>query len=340
MSSRRVSLFQPQWRISNLGQLVLFYAATWIAFALLSPTFRSALTSEDLLRNFSHIAILAVGQTVAILLGGIDLSVGSIVGVSGMAMANVLLVWELPGELAIAVGLVVGIAAGLVNGFLIARLKVEPFVATLATLAAYRGATFAISNRRRHPETATKAITDETFLAIEGSVGPLPHAFLLLVAFAAVVAFLLFKTPLGQSIYLAGGNSEAARLAGVKTNRLVLFAYCLSGLSAALAALVLVARFTTSSEDLGNAFELSAIGSAIIGGVSLKGGRGNCIGPALGAFLIGTIFVGLNLAGVSAFWLPVVSGTIIVGAAGFDVVADRFLASRRGQDQHADSHEP
>ena len=327
MGGRR--LLQPQWRLTGLTCLVAFYAFVWIVFALLSPTFRSALTAENLLRNSSHIAILAVGQTVVIILGGIDLSVGSTVAVVGMVMANILLVWELPGEVAILGGLATGIAAGLLNGLLITVLRIEPFVATLATLAGYRGVTYMISNRRRHPETATKAITDETFLGIEGSVGPIPYTFLLLVVFCAVVTWVLFRTSLGQNIYFAGGNPEGARLAGVNTNRLVLFAYGLSGLSAAAAALVLVARFTTSSEDLGNAYELSAIGATIIGGVSLQGGRGNCMGPAVGAFLIGTIFIGLSLAGVSAFWLPVVSGAIIVGAAGFDPIIRRFVAGSR-----------
>lgn len=333
MGGRR--LLQPQWRLTGLAYLVGFYAVVWILFALLSPTFRSALTAENLLRNSSHIAILAVGQTVVIILGGIDLSVGSTVAVVGMVMANVLLVWELPGEIAIVGGLATGMVAGLLNGLLITVLRIEPFVATLATLAGYRGVTYMISNRRRHPETATKAITDDTFLSIEGSVGSIPYAFLLLVAFCAAVTWILFRTSLGQNIYFAGGNPEGARLAGVSTRRLTLFAYALSGLSAAVAALVLVARFTTSSEDLGNAFELSAIGATIIGGVSLQGGRGNCMGPAVGAFLIGTIFIGLSLAGVSAFWLPVASGAIIVGAAGFDPILRRLVARGRDTQQAA-----
>jgi ribose/xylose/arabinose/galactoside ABC-type transport system permease subunit len=271
--------------------------------------------------------ILAVGQAFPILLGGIDLSVGSIMALSGMIAFDGFLILSLPGQLVVPLMLVAAAAAGAVNGMLIVRLRLLPFIATLATMAAYRGLTYAISGRQIFPELATQSINDGFLLGFDNYVGHFPYAFFLLIAVAAVGQFLLSLTKFGRDLYTIGGNVEAARLSGVKVGRTIIAAYAMSGFCAGLAALVLVSRMTTSQENLGIGTELTAIAAAIIGGVSLQGGIGNVVGPVIGAFLMGVILIGLNLMGITTYAQPVLTGAILLGA----VYYDRLLVLRRAR---------
>jgi ribose/xylose/arabinose/galactoside ABC-type transport system permease subunit len=305
--------------------LALFYAVVVGAFSLASPEFRSTANLVEILTDYSYVGILAVGVSFPILLAGIDLSIGAIVGLVGMtAFDLMLLIGHLPGAAVIPICLFVGIAAGLANGALIAWVGLNPFIATLATLATYRGVNWAISGRQIKEELATTAITDQNFLKIDGSIesvpwiGTIPYSFLYLLAVIAAAWFVLRKTKLGRDIYAVGGNERAARLAGIKVMRVKLFAYAVSGFCAAIVALVLVARFQTSPEDLGTGFELSAISAAVIGGVGLAGGVGGPIGPALGAFLVGTLYVGLTLMNVTTYAQGVVAGVVLILAVAYD----------------------
>jgi ribose/xylose/arabinose/galactoside ABC-type transport system permease subunit len=260
-----------------------------------------------------------------LLLGGIDLSVGAIMGLVGMVMLDIIMLLGVPGWAAVPIGLAVGALAGLINAALIVRLGLQPFIATLATMVAYRGITYTISGRQLVPELSVLAITDPFYTSIDGAIGPLPLAFVYLVMIAALTYLLLRYTRFGMDVYAVGGNETAARLAGINVNRVKVAAYTISGVCTAVATLILTSRLTTSTEDLGFTFEMSAIAAAIIGGVSLRGGVGSTIGPALGAFLIGTIYIGLTLVGVTTYAQPVVVGVVLIGAVGYD----RFTASRR-----------
>jgi len=315
-----------KFNFANIG-LVLFYLAIILIFSLFSPTFRTVTNFKNILTGFSHVGIMAVGMTFPILLGGIDLSVGAILALVGMVAFDVMLVFGLPGWVAILAGLVVGALAGLLNGLLVVRLKLTPFIATLSTMVAYRGATYAISGRQLYPGLSVKAITDPVYRGIDGSAGPVPLAFIYLIAVILLTYFLLRHTKLGLNLYSVGGNENAARLAGINIGRVKLIAYMMSGLCTGIAALILTSRMTTATENLGLGFELSAIAGAIIGGVSLQGGVGNTFGPAVGAFLIGTIYIGMTLLGVTTYAQPVVSGFILMGAVGYD----QFMKVRREQ---------
>lgn len=310
------------WSSISLG---LFYLVVAGTFAALSPTFRTTANLVQILTDYSYVAILAVGMAFPILLAGIDLSVGAIVGLVGMTAFDLtLLVDGMPAAAVIALALLTGVTAGVVNGLLVVWVRLNPFIATLATMAAYRGLDWAISGRQIREELATTAISDETFLRIDGSfenvpwIGTVPFAFLYLVAITGVASFVLKKTKLGRDIYAVGGNEDAARLAGIAVGRVKLFAYAASGFCAAVTALVLTARFQTSPEDLGNGFELSAIAAAVIGGVSLAGGVGGSVGPAVGAFLIGTLYVGLTLLNVTTYAQGVVAGGVLILAVAYD----------------------
>lgn len=319
--------------------LVLFFVAIMAFFWVFAPRFGTATNIENLMAGFSFVAILAMGQAFPILLRGIDLSIGAIVALVGMVVFDLTLIFQVPGYLILPLALLTGIAAGALNGAMIVYLRLQPFIATLATLAAYRGLVYSISGRQLVPGLSTTPITDPWIRGIENyyDVGawtglskllPMPWfplSFFLMLAVFAVLQFLLLATRFGRDTYSVGGNAEAARLAGINVNFITIAAYAISGLCAAIAALILVARFTTSTEALGLGMELTAIAAAVIGGVSLAGGIGSMFGPALGAFLLGAVLLGLTLLGVQQFVQQIITGLILLAAVGYD----RLLVVRR-----------
>ncbi|HZP20762.1 MAG TPA: ABC transporter permease [Bauldia sp.] len=319
--------------------LIVFFALTISLFSLVAPRFATTSNMENLMGGFSFIAILAMGEAFPILTRGIDLSIGAIVALVGMVVFDLSLIFHVPGYVILAVALAVGALAGALNGLLIVGLRLQPFIATLATLATYRGVVYAISGRQLVPGLTTTPIADpwitglETYFDIGGALGtddflPLPWfplSFFVMLAMLAVLSVFLLRTKVGRDIYAVGGNAEAARLAGINTGRIILLAYALSGLCAAVAALLLVARLTTATEALGFGMELSAIAAAVIGGVSLSGGVGSVFGPALGAFLLGAVLLGLTLLGISQYVQQIITGLILLAAVGYD----RFLLIRR-----------
>lgn len=329
--------------------LVVFFIATTIFFCVMAPRFATTTNTENLLAGFSFMAILAMGQAFPILLRGIDLSIGAILALVGMVVFDLALILEWPGYVILPIALLVGAAAGALNGVLIVHLRLQPFIATLATLAAYRGLVYAISGRQLVPGLTTTAIRDPWIVGIEnyydvgGWLGisdfvPLPWfplSFFIMLGVFVVLQLMLLTTKLGRNFYAVGGNAEAARLAGISTNAVTIGAYAISGLCAAIAALIMVARFTTSTEALGTGMELTAIAAAVIGGVSLAGGIGSMFGPALGAFLLGIVLLGLTLMGVPQFVQQIITGAILLLALSYD----RLLVLRRMQRQKANVEE-
>jgi ribose/xylose/arabinose/galactoside ABC-type transport system permease subunit len=326
-------LIRKRFASTNLG-LVWLYLVIILFFWIVSPDFRKPATLGNILSGYSHIAIVAVGMAFPLLLGGIDLSVGSMMGMVAMVIFDALLMFHLPGWVAILIALFAGLVAGLINASLIIRLKIQPFIATLATLVAYRGVTYAISGRQINPELTVVAIKDSLIQSLDGSImfrtadralWQIPYAFLYLVAIIVVSMVMLRMTKIGIDLYATGGNPIAARLAGINVNRTTLVAYAISGLCTAIGALVLTSRMRSTQEGLGQSLELSAIAAAIIGGVSLNGGVGNTFGAALGAFMIGTLSTGLTLVGVTGYAPQVVIGIILLIAVSYD----KLLAGRR-----------
>jgi ribose/xylose/arabinose/galactoside ABC-type transport system permease subunit len=319
--------------------LILFFVAIVAFFCVTAPRFATASNAENLMSGFSFVAILAMGQAFPILVRGIDLSIGAIVGVVGMVVFDMTLILHVPGYVILPVAIVVGTLAGALNGVLIVFLRLQPFIATLATLAAYRGFTYAISGRQLVPGLTTTPITDrwiaglETYFDLGGQLGfskfvtmPwFPFSFFIMLALFAVLQTAALGTRFGRDLYAVGGNVEAARLAGVSTGGTIIVAYAIAGFCAAVTALIMVARFTTSTEALGTGMELTAIAAAVIGGVSLAGGIGSIFGPALGAFLLGAVLLGLTLLGVPQFVQQIITGAILLAAVGYD----RVLALRR-----------
>ncbi len=325
--------------------LPAFFALTFGFFSVATPNFASTGNLENLMAGYAFVAIVAMGQSFVILLRGIDLSVGAIVALAGMVAYDASLILQLPGWLVLPLALLAATLAGALNGLLVVGLRLQPFIATLATLAAYRGLVFAISGRKLVPELSTTPLADpwivglETYLDIGAALGveewlrlpALPLSFVVMLVLLVLFQALLSHTRLGRNLRAIGGNPEAARLAGIPVQRHVVLAYALCGLCAGIAALLLVARLTTATEALGNGLELTAIAAAVIGGVALRGGSATFWGPVLGAFLLGVVLLGLTLHGISQFVQQILTGAILLGA----VAQARWLAHRRDRGRAA-----
>lgn len=329
--------------MSSRLALPIFFLVVLTGFCLAAPNFASAGNFENLMAGYSFIGILAIGQSFPILLRGIDLSVGAILALVGMCIFDMSLMFGLPGWAILPLALAVGTLAGVVNGVMVTVLRLSPFIATLASLAAYRGLVYAISGRQLVPELSTRPITDrwitgfETYfdltrlLGLKGVVKLpwLPLSFLILLGTLLVFHLVLSRTRFGRDLYTIGGNPEAARLAGIRVTRLTIAAYAISGLCAGLAAVLLVARLTTSTEGLGEGIELTAIAAAVIGGFSLSGGTGRLAGPVIGTFLLGVVLVGLTQMGISPFVQQILTGVILLVAVGNDRLQTLRAARRR-----------
>ena len=277
---------------------------------MLTSSFYQPANILDILLQSSINTMIAVGMTLVIMTRGIDLSVGSMVGLTSMITASVL-----PHNLflGIAAGMLLGLVCGLINGLMIAKLKLPDFIVTLGMLSIYRGAALIY--------TDGKPIygIDETFRSIfAGELFGIPTPVLLAVAIA-VAAFLLVQyTALGEQIIAVGGNEEAARLSGINTDRVKICVYAISGLLSAVAGFVLIGRVGAAEPIGGNGFELQAIGAAVIGGASLFGGEGNPLGSLIGALTLGAMQNGLTLMNVPSFWQFVATGAVVILAVFVD----------------------
>jgi ribose transport system permease protein len=295
---------------ATLQKLGPFIALLVIAVGL-SIVSHNFLTVDNLLnvmRQASINALIAFGMTLVILLGGIDLSAGSVLALSSVIIAS-LLTSGMPAGLATLAGLVAGGLMGLVNGLVISKGKVAPFIATLGSMTVLRGLALVLSNG-----SPLSSFNSDFFSLLGGGyiarIVPIP-VVLMLVMFA-IFWVLLRKTVFGRHIYATGGNAESAKLSGVKVDRIQLYVYTISGVMAALAGVVLTSRLNSAQPTAGTGYELDAIAAVVLGGTSLTGGRGWIFGTLVGALLIGVLNNGLNLLDVSSFYQQVIKGGVIL----------------------------
>jgi ribose transport system permease protein len=310
-------------------QLFFVLLAMVTALSLLSDTFMTATNLENILRQISINMCLSIGMTLVILTGGIDLSVGSVLALSGMVMAgfikngieipshNILIQFTFHG--AVTAGLLTGLLLGLFNGLMITRFRIPPFVATLGMLSAARGLTKLWT--RGEPITNLGAgfefIGSGSFLGI-GIIVWIP--LLLILVFMLITQ----KTCFGRHLYAVGGNEQAAALSGLNVNRIKLKAYAWCGLLSAMGGLLLTARLNSATVVAGETYELEAIAAVVIGGTSLSGGRGTILGTVFGCLIIGTLANGLVLLGVREELQLVVKGSVILLAVAFDKLHSRY----------------
>lgn len=320
--------------------------AVFAFFAFAAPNFLSTANFVIMSKHVALNAFLAIGMTFVIITGGIDLSVGSIVGLCGMVAGWLILngvdiglgytlyfnIFEI-----MAITLLVGILFGAINGLLITKLNVAPFIATLGTLYVARGlallssdgATFA--NLVGNPEYGSTGF----YLLGTASVLGIPISIWILIAVGCGAAYLARRTPLGRHIYAVGGNERAAALSGVRVNRVKMFVYMFSGFCAAIVGLVISSQLVAAHPATGETFELNAIAAAVLGGTSMFGGRGRIGGTIVGAFVIGILSDGLVMMGVSSFWQTVIKGLVIIAAVVVDQAQQRLQARVALQQQAA-----
>ncbi len=292
--------------------LMLVILLVGVALSLTTDTFLSLANFTNVARQVSINGILAVGVTFVLLTAGVDLSLGSVVALSGVACATFAHPGEHPIFVPIAVGLLTGTACGLLNGVIVTRGGVAPFIVTLGMMTVARGLALILSGGRPVANMSSE------LTALAGDFFGVPIPVLCFTGVALAAWFFLRDFRLGRHIYAVGGNENAARAAGVPVERVKLFAYGLCGLLTGLAGVVLAARITTGQPNAGQAYELDAIAAVVIGGTSLAGGVGTIAGTLLGVLLIGVINNGLDLLGVSSYYQAVIKGVIIVGAVWLD----------------------
>ena len=281
-------------------------------FSVLTGSFYQPSNLIDIMLQSSINAVIAVGMTLVIITRGIDLSVGSIVGLSSMVVSDLM---SHNIALDIFADLVVGVICALINGVLIAKLKLPDFVVTLGTLRIFRGAALIYTNGQ-----PIYGLPEGFGTAFGGQLLGVPTPVIMAIVVAGLGFFLVRFTALGEQIVAVGGNEEAARLSGINIDRVKIVVYTLSGLLSSLAGFVLIARIGAAEPIGGNGFELQAIGAAVIGGASLFGGVGNPLGSLIGALTLGGLQNGLTLMNVPSFCQYVASGVVVILA----VYADRL----------------
>ena len=298
--------------------LVLVLLVFIVVLGLSNASFFTFSNFNVVLLQVSTNALLATGATYVILTGGIDLSVGSVVGMSGVAAAMVAQRDGVPWTVAaVTTGVLAGGGIGLVNGLLVAVARVPAFVATLGTMTIALGIAYVLSDGQ-----PISGLSD-AFLAVSDQFHGFPVPVALMIVAVLVSWLLLSRTRLGLHIYATGGNPQAARVAGVNLRAIRLTVYTISGLLAGLAGVVLASRATAGIATTGTGYELNAIAAAVIGGISLMGGRGSIFGTVFGFMIIGVLDNGLNILNVSPFYQLIIKGVIIIGAVFIDSTLNR-----------------
>jgi ribose transport system permease protein len=308
--------FDFAWWWDRVGILMVLLLLV-LLMSIFAPNFNRVDNLLNIARSISVNAILAAGLTFVILTGGIDLSVGSIVAVSGVvsvlaAMAGV------PAPAAILMGMAVGGACGFINGVLTAYLALAPFIVTLGTMTFLRGLAYTITNGQ---PIVSSDLNFKDFG--NGYLLGMPVPVITMIVVFIVAWFVLERTRYGRHVYAVGGNAQAARLAGVQVNRILLSVYVVAGICAGLAGVIFAARVISAQPTAGTGYELDAIAAVVLGGTSLVGGRGRIVGTLIGAVILGVLTTGLILLNVQFFTQLLIKGVVIILAVAIDSLKQR-----------------
>ena len=314
------TLIRPEARQTILafaGLIVIF-----LVFYLTTPYFRPFNNLVAILLSTAVNGVLALGVTFVIITGGIDLSIGTVLTFSAVMTGVFIVDLGLPVPLGVVVGLLAGGACGLVNGFVIAKMKVPPFIATLGMMMMTKGLSLILSKSKPVYFTDTPS-----FKAIAmGNLIPgihVPNAVLILFGAAIIASLILGKTILGRYTFAIGSNEEATRLSGVNVDVWKMAVYMLCGIFAGLGGVLMASRLDSAQPSLGAGYELDAIAAVVIGGTSLSGGEGTILGTIIGAFIMSTLINGLRIRSVPQEWQMVVTGLIVIGAVYLDIMRRR-----------------
>lgn len=298
------------------SEYVIVYAVIGlcVVLALSTNVFLTTGNIMNVLRQISMIAILAAGIFFVMVGGGSDISVGSLVGLTGIAFAGSMVNWGLNPIIAFVFALIIGGIAGSVNGFMATKLGIPPFIATLGMMSVARGVVYVVTNA--YPISGLpKSIA---FIG-RGYFLKVPFPVIIMIIVYLIAHFVSQRTKFGRFVYAAGGNPEAAHLSGIKVKKVLTTTYIICGMLAAISGIILVSRLDSGQPNAGLTWEFEAITAAVIGGVSITGGKGKVIGVFFGAILIGLLTNGMTLLNVSSYYQQIIKGTVLVAAIGLDV---------------------
>lgn len=302
-------------RFLGKNALYLAFLVLFIVLSFSSPVFLTAKNLINVIRQISVIGIISVGMTFVIITGGIDLSVGSMVAITAVVATSFATEENsYPLIMVIGIGLLVGLVFGLFNGFFVAKMSVPPFIATLATMTIARGLAMVYSNGRN-----IIGVKDTYAVIGKGNLGGLPLPVIIFIVVVLIGIFILNFTKFGRQVYAVGGNEMSAIVSGINAVNVKFLCYVISGLTSAIAAIVLSARIQTGQPAGALGYELDAITAVAIGGTSLSGGVGSILGTVIGMLIIGVMTNGLDLLNVSSYYQQVIKGVIILVA----VLTDR-----------------
>ena len=321
--ARKVKEYEMKFQSGMLQRLLPFFSliALFLILSIASPYFLTATNLSSVVRQTAVINIMALGMTLVIVSGGIDLSVGSILAFAGV-IGTMTMVGSGSVLLGIAAGVFSGFAWGFFNGFMITGLKIPPFIVTLGAMGIVRGLTLVVTDGL----PVVGLPKEHSFLG-EGTVGPAPFVLIVLVVCAAIMHAMLHSTKLGRYTYAIGSNEEAAVYAGIPVGRYKIAIYAISGTLTGLAAMIETSRLMTGQPTAGVAYELQVIAAVVIGGGSLTGGEGTVIGTLIGAFIMGLLANGSDLLGVNPYWQQAIIGAIIIAAVALDEARKRRFAA-------------
>ncbi|MBQ7193273.1 MAG: ABC transporter permease [Synergistaceae bacterium] len=302
----------------NMGTLIGLFAMCLILSFTTNGVFYSQRNLVNVLRQVSSNACLAFGMTFAIITGGIDLSVGSILALSGTLSAGFIVNSGLSVQQSVIAAIVIGTALGLFNGFMIAKTTIPPFIVTLAMMQIARGAAYIYSNGQ-----PIRAMIPDYQIIGTGYLGPVPYPVIYMIVFLIICVVLLSKTRFGRHVYAVGGNDKAAIFSGVNVARTKMLVYTMSGFLAAFTGVVLCARMASGQPTAGQSFEMDAIAATVLGGTSMSGGVGKIGSTMIGVLIIGVLNNGLNLLGLNSFWQQIAKGIVILLAVYVDMLKKR-----------------
>lgn len=304
---------------STAGVVFIVILVLAIAVHIVTGNFFTIYNISTLVRQVSFLILVSFGQTLVLILGGIDLSVASIAGLSSMVVAILMTTTTINPLLCIIIALLLGLVLGAINGLFIKWLNLSPLIVTLASGAIYQGIIYVVTKGMPIvgiPESVTGIGQGELF-------GAIPYPTIIMLVIGGLLMVMMHYTSFGRHIFAVGGNEHAANIIGINVGRVKIAVYALSGLLASSAGVLMVLRLATSQVNIGENWVMPSITAAILGGTSMSGGSGSIIGTIVGGLLIGVISVSVTLLGVSSYWETIVTGGVILAAVVFDAIRRR-----------------
>ena len=296
-----------------------------LILTLTTPVFRSIANLTQIMLSASIYVVIAMGMSFVLICGCTDLSTGSVVGLAGCITCIALRDWQVSLQIAILCGLAAGAASGVLNGVMVTRMHLLPFIATLGSQWIFRGIIKLVTNGQTVSLRGyvPNEMIDSVYFIGSGRILNIPTPVYIWVVIAVLLWFLLKNTVFGRYVYSVGSNSEAARMSGINVEKITFFCYIIADMLAAVGGILLMSRLVSIQINAGEGYEFEGIFATVIGGTSLAGGEGSIPGAIIGAFIVATLRNGLNLNGVNAFWQQVILGVIIILTIWFDTVKNR-----------------